>query len=145
MLITRLVCIQWKSSRFLSTVSKVSASNAWDPEPLFGVGTEKIRKKNACIFWVSPLKQARLIMHVLFSAAVIVLVPVHWFLEGKSCISRKTMFYLPCTHPTPAQSTYFPFLIYFYFYFPFTTSTPHRSHVHIDPASTFCFNTVYLY
>ena len=27
--ITRLICIQWKSSRFLAPVSTVSASNAW--------------------------------------------------------------------------------------------------------------------
>ena len=30
MLITRLICIKWKSSRFLSPVSTISARNAWE-------------------------------------------------------------------------------------------------------------------
>ena len=59
MLITRLICIQWKSSRFLSPVSTVSARNAWDNGLTFGV---RHTTENAWIFRVSLalLKQARL-------------------------------------------------------------------------------------
>ena len=59
MLITRLICIQWKSSRFLFPVSTVSARNAWDHGRPFGV---RHTKENACIFRVNValIKQARL-------------------------------------------------------------------------------------
>ena len=59
MLITRLNCIQWKSSRFLFPVSTVSARNAWDHGRPFGV---RHTKENACIFRVNValIKQARL-------------------------------------------------------------------------------------
>ena len=57
MLITRLICIQWKSSRFLSPVSTVSARNAWDHDYHLG----KTRKKNRLHFWsLALIKQARL-------------------------------------------------------------------------------------
>ena len=62
------------------------------------------------------------IMHVLSSAAVVVLVPVHLFLAGKSCtlmkekgnwlfLARGTMFYSPHSPPTPPQLLWFPFLL----------------------------------
>ena len=63
--------------------------------------------------------------------------------EGKDKLALFS-FYLFRPPPTPPQLTYFPFLIFlFSFYFPSTTSTSHQSH--IDHASTFCFNIVYLY
>ena len=59
MLITRLICIQWKSSRLLSPVSTFSARNAWDHARPLGV---RPTKENASIFRVSLvlLKQGRL-------------------------------------------------------------------------------------
>ena len=49
MLITRFICIQWKSSRFLSPVSMVSAGNAWE----HGLGpTQEKKTRNTCIFRV---------------------------------------------------------------------------------------------
>ena len=44
--------------RYLSPVTTVSTGNAWGHERWFGPTHEK--KRNACIFWVSPLEQARL-------------------------------------------------------------------------------------
>ena len=63
MLITRLICIQCKSdtSRFLSPVSTVSAGNARDHDSPYGAHTSKKKERNAFIFRVSLLKQARLI------------------------------------------------------------------------------------
>ena len=60
-----LPCMAFATPRYLSPVSTVSATNAWDYDPPFwGSHTrkkkEKKRKRNACIFWLSPLKQARL-------------------------------------------------------------------------------------
>ena len=53
---------QETNRRFLSPVFTVSAWNAWDYDPPFGEDTrEKKGKRNACIFRVSQLKQARLI------------------------------------------------------------------------------------
>ena len=51
MLITRLICIQWKSSRFLSPVSTVSARYAWGHGRPFGMRHE--RKTPAFLEWVS--------------------------------------------------------------------------------------------
>ena len=51
MLITRLICIRRKSSRFLFPVFMISARNAWDHgRP---IGKDRRKKKNACVFRVS--------------------------------------------------------------------------------------------
>ena len=44
MLITRLICIQWKSSRLLSPVSTFSARNAWDHGRPFGGETHERKR-----------------------------------------------------------------------------------------------------
>ena len=53
MLITRLICIQWKSSRFLIPVSTVSARNAWDHVRPF---REDTRKKKTSAWKASSTK-----------------------------------------------------------------------------------------
>ena len=89
------------------------------------------------------------IMQVLFPAAVIVLVPVHWFLAGKSCIlmrakanwlffTLQTMFYLPLSFsffyfsPHP-QFSYFPSSIFYSLLHNFTTFYYYRSSILISP------------
>ena len=69
MLITRLICIQWKSSRFLSPVSTVSARNALRRGQLIGAHQKRKHKTKRRIFRVSLalLKQARLISVQLLS------------------------------------------------------------------------------
>ena len=93
------------------------------------------------------------ILHVLFSAAVIDLVPVHWFLvggggqivhindgKGKLVLFSTKDNVLLISHPSYSFSinlfscSNFPY----YFYFPSTASTLHRF------PSTFCINTIYL-
>ena len=59
MLITRLICIQWKSWRFLSPVSTVSARTPGTMPPFWEGPTKKKRKRNACIFSLALLQQAR--------------------------------------------------------------------------------------
>ena len=54
MLLTRLICIQWKSSRFLSPVSTISARNAWDHGRPFG----EDRQKKTPAFLESPSAKA---------------------------------------------------------------------------------------
>ena len=58
MVITRLICIQSKSSRFLSPVSTVSARNAWWHGLLFGTHTQKKRKKETPPFLESRSAKA---------------------------------------------------------------------------------------
>ena len=58
MVITRLICIQSKSSRFLSPVSTVSARNAWWHGVLFGTHAQKKRKKETPPFLESRSAKA---------------------------------------------------------------------------------------
>ena len=54
MLITSCICIKWKSSRFLSPVSTVSAKNAW--EPWLPSCTKWEEKKTACRLRLSVIR-----------------------------------------------------------------------------------------
>ena len=58
MLITRLICIQWKSSRFWSPVPTVSARNVW--EHGIQIGARETKKKKRERESLALLKQARL-------------------------------------------------------------------------------------
>ena len=65
MLITRLVCIQWKSWRFLSPVSTVSARNAWEYDLPFGEDTKRnketpafLESRSATASWLNTLRNS---------------------------------------------------------------------------------------
>ena len=129
MLITRLVCIQRKSSRFLSR----------DPErpTIWGRHGKKLKKKRLHFLSLaakaSETNYARSIFFRCHRPSSGSLILCGQFVQINEDKGKPALFsiYLLRPPPTPPQLTYFPFLIFpFLFLFP----PPHRPH--IDPTLT---------
>ena len=137
----------WKEQRDWLSLGKENVVLVW--AGVCGKGRNTSSPENTCVgsyAKASETNYARSIFcrcHCPSSGSLILGGQIVHINEGKDKLALFS-FYLLRPPPTPPQLTYFPFLIFlFSFYFPSTTSTSHQSH--IDHASTFCFNVVYLY
>ena len=137
----------WKVQRDWLSLGKENVVLVW--AGVCGKGRNTSSPENTCVgsyAKASETNYARSIFcrcHCPSSGSLILGGQIVHINEGKDKLALFS-FYLLRPPPTPPQLTYFPFLIFlFSFYFPSTTSTSHQSH--IDHASTFCFNIVYLY
>ena len=127
MLVTKLICIQWKSWWFLSPVSTVSARNAWDYAPFLGWTDEE---KDTPAFLESRSATASLTnkacwLHVVFTVTGVsskkdddrqviqnTAVPMLFFSEHLVCEDEIKHALLASNCVCPGISTFFTLLLH---------------------------------